>query len=289
MGVLGSHARGELREVSDIDYYVVFDDRALASAGSPVDAGRMSAMIDALTRHVREVHAATELAARFSVFWTTLESLERATYSVGRWGPYDRAAMRDHGRYLAGKAIPMGVPPPVDRMTLILDSALFLVDVLRVKLESAGLFWRSSQADAEWLSQLDPVVLTKAVLMPIRMLYLLVPHSEQRPIASTEVAVQACSTVYGAQPWWPLVEAAARWRAAPWLDSATFDSAARLMCAHFVHLYSFCLSAYEAELAQRGCGELAARLREWAGELRKVRMPSYPHPDDQASCEFRRS
>jgi predicted nucleotidyltransferase len=265
-GIFGSLARGELRETSDIDYCVAFDVRA-AAGDECLMASSMSESIEAMTRHVSNVHSGLALAARFSVFWTTLQCLQEAQYGVGRWGPYDREAFRDHGKWIAGKSTPPSTLPAVSRKVLVADSAGFLLDVLRPKVKLAGLLDPARRFTIEELAHIGPVVMSKAVLMPVRLLYLLQPAAEQRTIVGTESAVEACARTHASCAWWPLVEMALRWRCSAPRSPESLEMASSLFRAHFVPLYAFCASAYAEALDQMADGAAAQCLRDWSHDL----------------------
>lgn len=267
VGALGSYALGTLSHVSDIDYYLVFDAAALrANRGGEGDQG-IARLVEALGEQLRRSYPRQPYADRFSVFWTSQQCLTEGSYDVGRWPPYDREAFRWHGKHLAGKVIPKETVPAVPRSTLVVDSARFLTDVVRPKLLAAHLFRRLSSLDGAQLAHLDEATLTKAVLMPIRLLYILLPTNDDQVIASTEAAVASCSKVYHREAWWPLVCMVLEWRKTPRVSAPSLDNVAMGLRTHLANLYVFCLRQYAGAVRQHGAFEEQGRLEAWISEL----------------------
>lgn len=271
VGTMGSYARNALCAVSDIDYYVVFDLTALSACGVQLDNTRMLQLVDNTVRHVQQTYPEQALAHRFSVFWTTLDCLEKADYGVGRWAPYDREAFRREGVYLSGKIVAKDALPRVPWSSIITDSARFFVEVLLAKLESVRFFHRLAQAGAPDLMGIGEVALVKSILMPVRLLYVLLPVSENCPIADTETAVAACSGLYRDEAWWPLVNVALEWRKSPPGDDQESRRAALLLRSHITGLYVFCLNHYADALRERHEVALAARLADASRAILAIR------------------
>jgi hypothetical protein len=270
VGIMGSFARNGLCAVSDIDYYVVFDLTALSECGIQLDATKMLQVIDDTVLHVRQAYPEQALARRFSVFWTTLECLEKGDYGIGRWTPYDREAFRREGVYFAGKLVVKGALPRVPWPSIITDSARFFLEVLLAKLESVRFFHRVAEPEAPDLGDIGEVALVKSVLMPVRLLYVLLPVSADCPIADTEAAIAACSEVYRGEPWWPLVNVALKWRKCPPMDEPELRRAALLLRSHLTELYVFCLNQYADAMRERHEVAIAARLVDWRMALLKL-------------------
>ena len=267
VGVIGSYARDALCAVSDIDYYVVFDLVTLKARGGALSNEEMGAAVDGVRNHVQEAYPDQALAKRFSIFWTTLGRLQGAQYDVGRWPPYDREVLRRQGKHLAGKVISKDSLPMVSQSEIILDSAKFLVEIIQPKLDSVKLFRTLDGLGAVDIGALDDVVRIKSVLMPVRLLYILLPVHEASLIVDTEAAVAACAAVYHDQKWWGLVESALQWRQSPPIERRDFESAAVLLRSHVTDLYIFCLNRFSDVLREHGEIGLRMRLDRWSNEL----------------------
>jgi predicted nucleotidyltransferase len=269
-GVLGSMSRNELRATSDIDFYVVFDELAVRSANAPSAKATMEAAIGGLVDHVLREHGHEPLGARFSVYCTSRECLEQGRYDTGRFPPYDRRALATGGKHLAGRTLAKDSLAPVPRELIVTDGARFLVEVLREKLASARLFEKLPQLEGVELGGLGSVVLTKAVTMPIRFLYVLGPVPDPELVTSTEVAVAECRKRYGQETWWPLVLLAMRWRETPPARLDEWRAAAEALREHLTDLYLFFLERYSAPLDARE-EHLSRRLSEWRDEIIALR------------------
>jgi predicted nucleotidyltransferase len=266
-GVMGSYARNALRAVSDIDYYVVFDEPACAAANVGCSESDMSTVVSGLSEHVRRTHAEEPFAQRFSVYWSSLAALEEGRYDVGRWPAYDRRAFSIYDVHCGGKIVSKTRLPRVPLDAIVVDSACFFLDVARSKLEEANLFGRLNLLTAAELESLGPVILTKSVTMPVRLLHVLHPLKEEQVILGTEAAIAWCAIRYRRERWWALVEAALSWRKYAPADTEGWTDAAALFRAHLRDLYVFSLNEYANALGEKNHVGLSARLAAWRDDL----------------------
>jgi hypothetical protein len=285
LGVIGSWATGCATPVSDVDYYVIVDIDAVQESRSLPETGAV-AFVDRAVRGALDTVRVLPQGDRLSVFWTTLQELEAGRYDVGRWPAYDRLCYRHAHRLFAG--FPMDghrVQEPT-RADIILESARFALHTLRQQLDSRRFFARMPRLSGEDVADLGPIVLTKSTLMPVRILYTLLPPGSGPRVASTEEAVRSCREHYGSMPWWPLVEHAVAWRAIP-PQPGDYPLAAQLMRQHALALYRFLLAAL-AHLVPKSCGRdpqlrpsmlrVAIELEGWRRELDSLGASSVVDP-----------
>lgn len=264
VGVLGSYARGDLSHTSDIDYYVVFDRRQLPAN---YNVAQLEQIVLQTVAGVRRVRPDEPLAARFSVFWSTLEALQKGDYSVGRWPAYDRQALIEDGRHLAGFRLSTKSLPRVTHEELLEDAVHLLINVLRPRVTASGLL-SDSWTPEEALQGAGAPLVTKAILMPIRLLYMLQNASSHRMIASTEQAVSCCRARHGCAHWWPLAENALQWRrGGPTVASEGAGSQRSLLVA----LYLQTIADYAPVAETLGLSDRAETLLAWHSELAKPR------------------
>jgi len=258
----GSHARGELTHVSDIDYCVLFD------CAHPVLAPlTLAEIIRELQQHVQTSFADEPLARRFSVFWSCLRDLSGEPCHGGRFPLYDRGLLRDHGRHLAGRQLsPASIRNPTQAE--IGEAGVgFLLTEIRPQLAALGLFRPGTQVSMAQVNQFGPVLASKAVLMPIRMLYVLLPEATTRLFVGVEAAVRGCARPYMQESWWPLVEQGLAWRERfPEHESGRLE-VARSLSASGRALYQCCVERHREFAVDQGLSESARELGDWSREF----------------------
>ncbi len=262
VGLIGSCARGDVAACSDIDYCIVFDAEAPA-----LDGVDLALTVERLCTSLRTRFLDEPFALRFSVFWSTLEDLRNGTYEGGRWPPYDRAAFRADGKYVAGMPIDKSSFAQVPPEALLADSIHFVLHEMRPRLEAMKFFERLDELSGLRVKALGSVLTSKLALMPVRVLYALSRDGERHPGASPEEAIRSCAASYGTMPWWTLVESAASWRRQETMSDDECELAARLLRAHAGKLYR-CLLLESARVAAEGMLDRASvELEQWADEL----------------------
>jgi hypothetical protein len=155
---------------------------------------------------------------------------------------------------------------PVSWYDVVVESGEFLLNVVRAKIGVAG--WLDSQSvSSESIARVGPVLLTKSVLMPVRLLYVLRLSNDDRIVVSTDEAAQACDERYGDRPWWELVSAARAWRDVPPDTGELRLRAAKLLEKHLRSMYVDCVGEYSAVLGELGETALCGRLSSWRNDL----------------------
>jgi hypothetical protein len=139
--------------------------------------------------------------------------------------------------------------------------------MLRTKLEESQLFARLPGLAVDDVVAVGGVVVSKAVLMPIRLLYVLLPEHVDALVASPEQAVVACSRHYGEHSWWPLVQLALEWRHSSATSTERAERTARCMRGELVPLYRSLLQAYATAMAEQGEATVRRGLVQWLDRL----------------------
>ena len=262
VGVLGSCARGDLSVWSDVDYYVVLDT---SRVGSDHLLANMERNVRDVAAHVQATLKQNLFARRLSVFWSPLASLRTGDYSVGRWPAYDRQALIEHGQHIAGFRLTMGELPAVSRDALITDAIALLLDVIRPRIGAAQLLERPWSLPAVAYGR-EEILVAKAILMPLRLLYMLEPRSLGRPIVSTDEAGRVCRRKYRKTRWWSLAESLLEWRSTgrPPRD----DEPCQL---RLVQLYEHTVEAYVSLADDLRMLAGAKELRGWLRQLTRLR------------------
>ena len=239
---MGSLAHGGFSPlVSDVDAAVI-----LADPGQAGDTESMFGVAEA----VRGI--GSPLHSRVSIFWGTPEFLRDGT-GEGRFPPLDRLCLFEHGRLLTGSDVRAGLPAPT-RTELVVAGARFALDLLADNVtgyaaDPAGLLANGIRAT------------TKAVLFPVRFLFTADTGGE----GTNDAAVQHYSTHHHG-PDADLVSAAFRWRSVP----PDEPSAADLLRAGFVALYTTYLDDHIGRLQAMDETELADRFGRWRSQLTAV-------------------
>ncbi len=281
-GILGSYARRDLCATSDLDFYVIFDSTAFTSTVVEMNEERMSQIVCGLSEHVIGCYPQEPLARRFSVFWTTLESLRTGRLEIGRWPAYDRLALLNEGVHRWGNPTFHRNLATISRSTLVHESARFLLGVVKEKV-GVLLLERISLLDEVALEALGPVLLTKAATMPARLLHTLKQREAHLRTVSTERAAREISGSFGQKRWWSLVEAGLVWRNAPPRNTAEWRSAAGLVRSCALEMYVDCATAYEKELERMGSHHLASTVRNWRETLH-TELESRARPQVRVEC-----
>lgn len=268
IGLLGSYARSEACALSDLDYYVVFHTEVLESPQFQLDPSTLAAVLNEVEVEVKANLADIPLMNRMSPFWATSEALASGRYDSGRWPAYDRQAFLE-GRYrhVAGKSSSSVVVVAPGRELLLLQSAQFLLDVVKPKLDGARFFSRIPQLRPADIIHLGPITITKCVTMPVRLLHTLDKSAEERYAISTEEAVELSRARYHSFSWWPAVDAAMIWRKEGAFSNENVSAAAGLLSLHALSLYDYLLLSYAEETRRLGHFSIAAALEDWRGSL----------------------
>lgn len=103
------------------------------------------------------------LAERLSIFWSSREQLQGAC-TGGRFPPFDRLDLLDHGVLLAGTECRVGMVRPTTAM-LEIDGLEFALDYLATPTRVAEFL------DPAQIVDKGPLYLSKTVLFPARFLY----------------------------------------------------------------------------------------------------------------------
>jgi hypothetical protein len=238
--VLGSLAHGGFAPlVSDIDLGLILTDPPHTN-----DAAAIRAVAEA------ETAKPSALARRLSVFWGTHSTLAGRS-DLGRFPPFDRADLIDHGRLVLGREARAGVPRP-DRRQLLLGSAEFALALLAGP--TTELLRRPEQLMAAGVLRL-----TKLVLLPVRFLY----TAETGSVAGADAA----ATWYLSRADAPspeLVGAARSWRTAGPADPAAVTA---LLHAQLQPLYLHYLDDHIARLDDLAESPLSAAFSDWRARL----------------------
>jgi hypothetical protein len=156
---------------------------------------------------------------------------------------------------------------PVSIEEIQSSSLTFLVDEVLPKLDHLRLFEDAGAFSASRLENLGPVLLTKCVLMPVRLLYVLLPSSHERPYVSPEEACEVCAESYSGRDWWDLVAAARRWRDVPPTGLSAFAEASRLLTTSVRGLYDHCLKEYQTTAQVLGDDDAQRKLESWINRV----------------------
>ena len=248
-GLLGSWARGDSAPVSDVDFFFIAPDEAREEGA-------------ALQGELLELGGdlQSEGGGEFSVFWTTRGDLAGGEYAVGRWPAYDRVALVRDGWCLAGPQVGPGDVRLPNSRALRREAADFLLGTMMQRLSEKRFFDRLAGLDARGVQRMGPVVLTKSVLMPTRLLYQLCSQAESVPVAPVEEAVAVVHALEPEHAWWPLVRAALAWRRSPPGAGEASEQAARLLRECGGALYADLLGRYERAMTAEAQPELARSL-----------------------------
>lgn len=262
IGVNGSYARDELTTVSDIDYCVFFacSDGALRNLN-------LSRVIADLHAHVRGALPDEPLALRFSVFWSCFQDLSIGGCHSGRLPPYDRGLFRDHGKHVAGIRFDRSAIRDPSDFEVGQAGVRFLLDEVRPQLTALGLFQAKTAIAPSLVSKLGAVLTSKAILMPLRLLYTLLPESRQRRFVGAEAAVNACRDRYSSQRFWPLAEQALRWRASFPEDNDGLTQVAAALGAVGRDVYRVCVEEHLSFALRNDMTAAALELASWRAEL----------------------
>ena len=255
VGLMGSVSRGDATSVSDIDCYAVFDVGELTSLGSLVHQYSLESI----------VADATANSAHLSLFWSSVEQLATGRYDLGRFPAYDRAAFIRQRTHLAGRPSSAVEVRSPSRLQVLREGAEFSLSVLRPRVERSGLLSDPSATRVQNITANAPEVISKSILMPVRLLYTTLQTGEL--VVSPEVAVAECSRHYGNKSWWPLADVAVRWRHHPPTGTEHADQVAQSIARHLRPLYRDFTEAYASIMSRLDCENLAGRLRRWKLEL----------------------
>jgi hypothetical protein len=235
---LGSLAHGGFAPlVSDIDLGLI-----LADPPHPGDAAAIRAVAEA------ETAKPSGLARRLSVFWGTHSTLAGRAKD-GRFPPFDRADLVDHGRLLLGTEARAGVPRP-DARQLLIGGAEFALALIA----GSELLRRP-----ELLAAAGVLRLTKLVLAPVRFLFM----AETGAVAAADTAAAWYLERAGA-PSTELVGAARGWRITEPADPVRVTA---LLDAQLVSLYLHYIDDHIARLDDLAESSLSAAFGDWRARL----------------------
>jgi Nucleotidyltransferase domain len=239
--LMGSLARGGFSPVaSDIDIGVVLCDPLTTADGD---------VIGAISRRAQVLDSSIQ--NKVSIFWGSVQSLNR-TVDAGRYPPFDRLDLIDHGRLLTGCDIRSQLTRPTQQ-ELITAGAEFALDYLATPERMAD-FAHVARIPAGGI-----VYLTKTVLFPARFLYL----EHHAAIAGNDESARFYSERFtGADS--DLVRNALRWRTAPLPSN---PQVVHLLERGLAPLYRRFLDRYIDRLDSYDETELAQRLRHWHAQL----------------------
>ncbi len=238
---MGSLARGGFSEAaSDIDIGVV-----LAGPLEPGDESRMS-------RVASRARAADQaLPNRLSIFWGSLDSLNGLEHG-GRFPPFDRLDLIDHGLLLHGRDVRSLLTRPCQR-ELVVSGAEFALETLATESRL------SEFADVGRIIDQGIVYLTKTVLFPARFIYL----ERTGEVAGNDASAQYyCDEFDG--PDGELVERAFAWRSEALPPARAIR---QLLERGLVPLYLRFLSVYEPTLEAFGETGLVDGFARWRTRL----------------------
>ena len=238
---IGSLARGGFSEtVSDIDLGVVL--------AGPLDATDAASM-DVIARSAKARDAS--LPNEISIFWGSIESLNGAVLG-GRFPPFDRLDLIDHGLPLHGNDVRSELARPPHR-ELVLAGARFALDTL-------GTDDRVAQfRDPGLIVDRGPIYLTKMILFPARFLCL---ERTGLVTGNDESAHYYCDNFDG--PDAELVAQAQQWRSEALPASVTIQG---LLESGLVPLYMRFLDVYVERVETSGETDVASRLIRWRERL----------------------
>jgi len=244
---LGSLAHGGFApNVSDVDLGVVLE--------APLQEGD-AASVEGVAARIRE--APMPLAGRLSIFWGSPASL-RGEEASGRFPAIDRLDLLQNGWLLFGHDVRGRIPAP-GRRTLDVETAQFALRRLATP-EHMGRFARPRRLLSSGL-----VELTKAILLPARLLY----ATATGEVATNEAAAGHYQARYGGRAA-ALVREGLRLRTEPLEDD---ERLARFLPS-LTELHAACADACRERMAARGEDELAARLARWQRRLTRPRVAS---------------
>jgi hypothetical protein len=262
IGLNGSCARGDISAVSDIDYCIIFDCR-----DDHLHDVNLEELVARLRREIVSSFPEDPFARRFSVFWGRLEDLKLGHYQVGRFPPYDRGLFRRCGRLVAGMEVgPESIHCPTAQ-EVGRAGVTFLLEEVRVQLDALRFFENLHALSAVRLRELGPVLASKAVLMPVRMLYVLQAENEAQLFVSAEAAVRCTASSHGTYEWWELVESALVWRSNFPESDVGLSASADALKRHARGLYSCCIRTHRQFALDNGMVDAAAELESWVSRL----------------------
>lgn len=250
---LGSLAHGGfLPSVSDVDLGLILGDPLEAADADKIERLRLATLETKLA-----------LSDKLSIFWGTPSSLSGAT-AGGRFPPYDRADLLEHGRLLEGRDARGGLPRP-DQKALDLDAAQMAIRLIgradHPERAAPGDPWALPLFDRpkDLIAQ-GARHLTKRILFPVRFLYTLRTGKVGRTDEATAMYLASATGPTAA-----LVAAAMEWRlAAPVLADA---AAVKKVAEGLVPLYQEFLREYERRMRVYGEDALGCELSAWSTRL----------------------
>ena len=239
---MGSLSRGGFSPlVSDVDFGLVLTSPLLESDAATVGDIAQNAVAQAWA-----------LADRLSVFWGSVESL-KGNEAGGRFPPFDRLDLLEHGTLLRGVECRSDIDPPSTR-DIEIDGFEFALAYL-------GTPDRVSEClDPERIHAAGVLSLSKTVLYPPRFLY----SSETGKVAGNDVAVRHYLAQHsGADA--DLVKMAYDWRTSG--NAPAANIAVAQLRTGLVPLYGRFLKHYQERLAAHGRLDLSARATDWRHAL----------------------
>jgi hypothetical protein len=255
---LGSLAHGGFSAlVSDVDLGIVLADPRVLS-----DEAELRSVVELVRSEGSALHE------RLSLFWGTPSTLAGHA-TGGRFPPFDRLDLLEHGRLLFGSDMRECVARP-NTTELMVVGAEFALDVLGGRQAATAplpeLGSAPSEGDAveevrqpELLVSHGPRRLTKIVLFPVRLMY----SAASGRVGTNEDAVHH----YVSDPRTPsknLATAALRWRVVAPHNSA---EATALLEAELMSLYVHFIDDHVARVVRAGRLDLAAGLEAWRARL----------------------
>lgn len=269
VGLLGSFAVGQACAFSDLDCYVGFDLAYLIRCGRAKNTYDLASWLAQAESNTKSRLEHIALAGRLSVCWATEEALAVGVYDEGRWPAYDRRSfLEGREQFIAGKVISPSTIKSPHVETIKIQSAQFLLAVLKRKLDHVNFFPRLKEFSLLDVRTLGPIAITKGVSMPVRLLQTAL-RSMTEPIApSTEEAFELSHDRCCTRSWWPLAEAARRWREQAGRGEFPSAEAAVLYRLHATALYLDVLNEYESQVRNLGEIALAQSISSWAETIR---------------------
>lgn len=238
---LGSLAHGGFApNVSDVDLGLVLD--------GPLRE-KDEARVEGVSARIHE--APMPLSGRLSIFWGSLASL-RGEKTGGRFPAIDRLDLVRHGRLLAGRDVRNQIPVP-DRRTLDVESAKFALRRLAAP-EHMEKVSKPRQLLAGGL-----IPLTKAILLPVRVLYVV----KTGCVGESEAAARHYLHQRSG-PSAKLVRRGLTLRTEPFSEK---DALVDLMSAGLLKLYANLASELCARMKEHGDERRAPRLGNWQRRL----------------------
>ena len=240
--IMGSLARGGFSErVSDIDIGII-----LAGDLETQDGDR----IDNIQKSVMEKHSL--VCNRLSIFWGSVDSLNGAA-STGRYPPFDRLDLIDHGLILAGTDIRDKLVRPSHKELEIASAKFalgFLGDQTRI----------NDLRNPSQIVEKGVLYVTKFVLFPPRFIYL----AETGHVAGNEESVKFYAVRYNGMDA-ELVRCAFAWRMNGLPDNLSKVSEA--LSSGLGNLYCRFIDTYIERMRPYQEDELESRLMDWKAQI----------------------